>query len=184
MRIFLAVVPPPDALAALDRHLPDLVAAAPELRFPAPEKWHLTLVFLGKTSPRQVERLRPGMAAAAAVEPFELVVAGGGSFPDRADRARVLWAGVEGDLDRLGALAKGACAAARAAGVEVERRPYRAHLTLARARRGAADAKAAVALLAELRGTPWTVDEVHLVQSTLGPQARYDVVETWRLGIG
>ena len=183
MRLFLAVTPPAGALAPLVDTLPALVAAAPDLRFPAPEKWHLTLVFLGETSARQVERLRPGMvAAAAAVEPFELAVAGGGTFPGRADRARVLWAGIDGAVDRLATLASGARTAARAAGVDVERRPYRAHLTLARARRAAADATAAVSLLEGLRGPSWTVDEVHLVQSTLGPQARYDVVETWRLG--
>ena len=183
MRLFVAVVPPPEAVAPVAEVLPALAAAAPGLRFPPADKWHVTLVFLGEVSERQVDRLRPGLAAAAAsADPFPLSLAGGGTFPGTAARARVLWAGIGGDIEQLSLLAGGARRAARAAGVTVERRPFRAHLTLARARRGPADATAALSLLEGLAGPAWTVPELQLVRSTLGPQARYDLVESWPLG--
>ena len=107
------------------------------IRLVRPEGIHLTLRFLGDTSPAQVETLRPRLAAAAAVcPPAEARVAGLGTFPERGS-PRVLWLGLEVpppilDLQR-------ACErAARAAGFEKEERPFRAHLTLGRWRERAA----------------------------------------------
>jgi 2'-5' RNA ligase len=96
-----------------------------------PEGIHLTLRFLGSTTPRQIETLSPRLAAAAsACPPAEVPVAGLGTFPEQGS-PRVLWLGLEvppaiRDLQR-------ACErAALAAGFEKEDRPFRAHLTLGR----------------------------------------------------
>ncbi len=101
------------------------------IRLVRPEGIHLTLRFLGDTSPKQVETLRPLLAAAASTcPPAEVPVAGLGTFPERGS-PRVLWLGLDVppavfDLQR-------ACErAARAAGFEREERPFRAHLTLGR----------------------------------------------------
>ncbi len=101
------------------------------IRLVRPEGIHLTLRFLGDTSPAQVETLRPLLAAAAAAcPPADARVAGVGTFPERGS-PRVLWLGLDVppavfDLQR-------ACErAARAAGFEREERPFRAHLTLGR----------------------------------------------------
>jgi len=107
------------------------------VRLVRPEGIHLTLRFLGDTSPAQVEALRPRLAAAVAqCPPAEARVAGLGLFPERGS-PRVLWLGLEVpppilDLQR-------ACErAARASGFEKEERPFRAHLTLGRWRERAA----------------------------------------------
>jgi RNA 2',3'-cyclic 3'-phosphodiesterase len=101
------------------------------IRLVRPEGIHLTLRFLGDTSPAQVETLRPRLAAAAAECPTaDARVAGLGTFPERGS-PRVLWLELEVpppilDLQR-------ACErAARTAGFEREERPFRAHLTLGR----------------------------------------------------
>lgn len=101
------------------------------IRFVRPEGIHLTLRFLGDTTPPQVETLRPLLAAAAAAcPPVEVPVAGLGTFPERS-APRVLWLGLDvpaavHDLQR-------ACErAARTAGFEREERPFKAHLTLGR----------------------------------------------------
>jgi RNA 2',3'-cyclic 3'-phosphodiesterase len=69
----------------------------------------------------------------------------------------------------------------------VEDRPYRAHLTLARARTGA-DLRTVAALLGEFTGSRWTADALHLVSSRLGAgpggTAAHDVVRSWPLGGG
>jgi 2'-5' RNA ligase len=102
-----------------------------EARLMRPERIHLTLRFLGPSSPARLERLRPELAAAAAAcPPCEARVRGVGTFPDRGS-PRVLWLGIE--LPEALVALQGACErAARSAGFEPEPRGFRAHLTLGR----------------------------------------------------
>jgi RNA 2',3'-cyclic 3'-phosphodiesterase len=101
------------------------------IRLVRPEGIHLTLRFLGDTSPAQVETLRPLLAAAAAAcPPADARVAGLGAFPERGS-PRVLWLGL--DVPPTVFELQRACErAARAVGFEREERPFRAHLTLGR----------------------------------------------------
>ena len=69
--------------------------------------------------------------------------------------------------EELRALAASVGAAARRCGIAVDDRPYRAHLTLARARPGT-DLRPAVDALHDFAGTTWTADALHLVRSRLG----------------
>ena len=180
VRTFVAVVPPPSALAPL-------VAAVERLRGTYPASWvpaerlHLTLAFLGEVSEDTAARVADGLREAASRrEPFALRLNGGGAFP-RPQRARVLWAGVEGDVDALTGLARASRRAARAARVEVERKPYVPHVTVARLRHGG-DATAAVAALDAVRGDEWTVGEVVLMRSVLGPKPSYEPLARCLLG--
>ena len=101
------------------------------IRLVRPEGIHLTLRFLGPTSPAQIETLRPLLAAAAAAcPPAEVRVAGIGTFPERGS-PRVLWLGLDVPPTIL-ELQRACERAARAAGFEREVRPFRAHLTLGR----------------------------------------------------
>jgi 2'-5' RNA ligase len=178
VRTFVAVVPPPPALAPL-------VAAVERLRGPGAtwvpeERLHVTLAFLGEVA----DPLPYGEALAEAVrdvEPFVLRVEGGGAFP-RPARPRVLWAGVEGDVDALQRLARIARRAARAAGIDVERTAFVPHVTVARVRDRAYDGTPAVAALGEVRGEPWTVTEVVLMRSVLGPKPSYEPLRRCPVG--
>jgi len=107
------------------------------IRLVRPEGIHLTLRFLGDTSPAQVETMRPLLAAAVADCPAaEARVAGLGTFPERGS-PRVLWLGLEVPPSILD-LQRACERAARAAGFESEARSFRAHLTLGRWREKAA----------------------------------------------
>jgi 2'-5' RNA ligase len=107
------------------------------IRLVRPEGIHLTLRFLGDTSPTQVEALCPPLAAAAALcPPAEARVSGLGTFPGHG-LPRVLWLGLEVPPSVLD-LQKACEKVARAAGFEREERPFRAHLTLGRWRERAA----------------------------------------------
>jgi 2'-5' RNA ligase len=101
------------------------------IRMTRPEGIHLTLRFLGDTSPGQLEKLGPLLAAAAAVCPAgEVRAAGLGTFPERGS-PRVLWLGL--DVPPAVLELQRACErAARTAGFEREERAFRAHLTLGR----------------------------------------------------
>lgn len=136
-RCFVAV-PLPDelrgALAATVQAWRD-DAIAGQLRWTAPEGWHLTLAFLGSTDPGAVPDLLEALGPVAeATPPFAIGAGGLGTFPGPR-RARVLWyalADGDGALARLAA-AVGAALAPLAPGLD-ESRPFRGHVTLARAR--------------------------------------------------
>ncbi len=185
MRLFVAVVPP---LAARDA-----LAAAVELvrdhpggpRWIPPERWHITLVFLGEVDEAvALPRLHRALAVAAGdAAPLRLQVAGAGRFPGGGS-PRVLWAGVSGDLDALTALARATRRAARASRISVERAAFRAHLTLGRWRQGDDADRGVDAALADYHGPAFDVTEIVLLRSHLGPKPSYDQIGRWTLGSG
>jgi len=151
------------------------------VRWTDPASWHLTLVFCGAVAPQHQALLVPALRQAAAPHrPLSLALAGGGRFDHR-----VLWAGVAGDRSALVALAAATGAAAAAAGLAVEERAYRPHLTVARGRPGA-DLAPPAAALASYAGPMWVADGIVLLESVLGAgpagAARHLTVETIPLG--
>jgi len=177
--LFLAVDPPPDAVADLERALVPLRAAPGAPRWTPSSRWHLTLVFLGDVPAASLAPLTAGVEpAVAATPPLTLRLAGAGRFGSRR-RPAVCWAGVEGDVAALSALAARLAAAVQVVGLPVEDRPFRAHLTLGRWRPGAPADAEVVDRLAGYRGPDWPVTEVRLLESHLGPRPTYDVLATW-----
>ncbi|MGH3735588.1 MAG: 2'-5' RNA ligase family protein, partial [Micromonosporaceae bacterium] len=104
----------------------------------------------------------------------QLRIAGGGRFG--AGRGAILWAGIDGDVDRLRQLVRAVGRSLRAARFPLERRAYRPHLTIARpGARLDRDALAEdIALLSGYQGPLWPVTELHLVRSHLGPDPRHE----------
>jgi RNA 2',3'-cyclic 3'-phosphodiesterase len=177
MRLFVAVVPPREAVAELDAAVGPLRGR--ELRWTGTEQWHLTLVFLGEVGEETLPELEERLGRAARRHPAHaLRFAGAGRFGNR-----VLWAGVRGDTRTLGRLAESAQAAARRCGIAVEERPYRAHLTLARAANGTRpDLRPYVEALAGFEGEEWQAGELCLMRSRLGGgPARYERLQEWQL---
>jgi 2'-5' RNA ligase len=148
-------------------------------RWSAPDRWHLTLLFLGAVPEQCVTPLVRGAApAVAAALPMALRLAGGGRFGSTR-RPQVAWAGLDGDVGPLVELAGRLSDVARALGLPVEDRGFRPHLTLGRWRpRQPADGTL-TDRLAEYRGPLWPVTEVRLWESHLGPEPTYDVVAEW-----
>jgi 2'-5' RNA ligase len=149
-----------DAVSAL-RKLPE----APELRWVAPPRMHVTLKFLGDIDvgvvPLLVERLS-GVASGHA--PPRLVFTRFGAFPTT-DAARVVFAEPDdgGATDGLATAVDMACAEL---GFPRETRPFHAHLTVARS-------SSPVAVTDWLaRGEPWRVSskasELVLYRSEVG----------------
>jgi 2'-5' RNA ligase len=111
-----------------------LPVGARDVRWVRLDGLHLTLRFLGPTPDERVGATAAAVrsVAEAAAGPIQLTLTGAGSFP-RADRPRTLWIGVGGDLEALEGLAARTEAALVDAGWPAESRPFRPHLTLARA---------------------------------------------------
>ncbi len=135
-RIFIAVLLAPALVDAAARARTLLGPAAERLRWVAPGNLHLTLRFLGGITEAQLARaIEAAREAAAPAAPFEITLAGMGAFPS-ARAPRVVWIGVQEGSDRLAALAASLEAALRRRKFPAADRPFRPHLTVARARAG------------------------------------------------
>lgn len=139
-----------------------------------PEGIHLTLKFLGDVDASRVPRIAAALADASARHaPFRFTLTAPGFFPN-ADRARVLWVGVGGDMRPLIDLQRDVDQTLAALGFAAEKRPFNPHLTIARMRdsaaradrRRAADALAAYPLPP---GIAVSANAVSLMQSELRP---------------
>jgi 2'-5' RNA ligase len=179
MRLFVAVVPPQEALDHVAAALAPLRDEA--IRWTVVDSWHVTLAFYGELDDARVADLTGRLGRAAARHPSgELAFAGAGRFD-----GRVLWIGCRGDTDRVRRLARSVGAAGRRAGADVdEQRRFRAHLTVARSSRPV-DLRPYVAALAGYAGPTWPVTQIALIRSQLGAgddrRAKYETLATFDL---
>ncbi|HEX5017117.1 MAG TPA: RNA 2',3'-cyclic phosphodiesterase [Actinomycetes bacterium] len=175
MRAFVAVMLPDAVRTSLESGVQTLRSVEPDLTWEAAERWHLTLTFLGDVDEGVGIDVAPRLTRAASrTVAFDLSIGGFGRFG-----RRVLYAKVGGDRAALRRLSDRTTAAARRAGIEVADERFRPHVTLARSRHGA-DLRALVASAPEI-SAEWTVTEITLVQSVLGADRRYTVVDTFPL---
>jgi 2'-5' RNA ligase len=184
LRLFVAVEVP-EAV----RELVEVAAGPIRSRFPL-GRWvpranqHVTLKFLGSTSPPLLGRVessieRVALAAAA----FDARVDGLGAFPG-ARRARVLWAGLE-EGGRMGELAA-ALDDALSGEVRPEGRAFTPHLTLARFYPPVSLEEASrPSWPPEVRSEPFRVERLVLFRSRLRrPAPVYEPVAAFSLGGG
>jgi len=132
MKFFTALYPPQHVVdeldAVLDRSL--------DLEWTKPEKWHITLCFHGESADEERFKALEGH------EVGEIRLKNFGDF-----RGRVLWAGIDGDLNQL----------ARAAGADDN---WWAHLTVAYGYKGQP--------MPAFLSSPWQPTEAVLVSSADG----------------
>jgi 2'-5' RNA ligase len=176
LRAFVAAPLPGAATEALGRLAARLEQAGLRGRWVPPGNIHLTFHFLGDVPLADVDPLAAALERAARdAVPIRLAPSGLGVFP-RPQRARVLWVGLGGELDRLGILQRRVETELARLGHAPEGRAWTAHLTLARAR-GEFDAQRLARILqthATLEVPAFQIDSLVLFRSDLGPGgARY-----------
>jgi 2'-5' RNA ligase len=176
IRSFVAVSLPEPNLTALERHLAECARAAPAYRWVEPDSLHLTLRFLGNVEPEALERVR-GELASVGGTPFTLALDGRGTFGPRT-APRVVWLGVSAGLEPCAALAARVEAVCQRAGLDPEERPFRAHVTLARA---FTDGARLPPLPDPPALAPWTVEDFVLYESRLRQQPRYVPLGRYKL---
>jgi 2'-5' RNA ligase len=163
MRLFVAVWPPAEvtqALASLDR--PDRRG----LRWTTPDQWHVTLRFLGSMEDAEEGKRALDGAVPVAAPGQPVAIAGPAVAPLGPSILCVPVAGLED-------IAASVVAATAGIGERPPERPFRGHITLARARRGV-DVRA---LAGQPFSAAWPVTELTLVASETRPSgARYRVV--------
>jgi 2'-5' RNA ligase len=129
MRLFTAILLPPDMLLRLERLLSTLRPEA-LIKWSPLDNLHITTKFIGNWPESRLPELDAALAAVPARDSFELHIRDLGWFPDH--RApRVLWAGVK-NCPALLDLANETEARLEPLGIAKEDRAFTPHLTLAR----------------------------------------------------
>lgn len=175
MRLFVGLAISEAVRDALERLTLRLRAKDDGLRWSTPEQWHVTLVFLGEVEDAGQAQLG-GALRGVRERPLTLRMNGLGVF----ERVGILYAEVEATPELL-RLHEEVELAARDAGLAVESRPYRAHITLARSRNreGRKTVERMRGMLAQLHlNASWSATEFLLYESRLSPGgSRYVVRE-------
>ena len=188
VRVFVAVELP----NAVKAEFAGLTAAIDALGIRAartvrPEGIHLTLKFLGDVSVERIPEIEAAVdRAAGTVAPFDLSLGDTGVFPN--PRAtRVLWVGVEGDLDSLGRLQRRVEESLAELGFKPERRGFNPHITAGRVRDRVSNAdrrRVTETLLSHEYARPLIhVESISLIRSILRPDgAVYEPIYGVSLG--
>ena len=173
-RLFFALWPSHSTRTAL-AEAQQLLKPSFKAQWVNPNNLHITLAFLGSV---EAEKVALANAAADAVggRPFELLL----DCIDYWRKPRILCLTAGTTPTELEQLAGDLAGNLRAAGFELDKRPFRAHLTLAR--------KAPYLPLADARlewAIPWKSTAFVLVESIKGPDgSRYSVIKSWELKQG
>jgi 2'-5' RNA ligase len=133
-RAFVAVVPPPAVLRAVEQVVaPVRPVAPPRLSWTHAGQWHLTLQFLGpvEDGDELTDALRWGLHGR---RPVALALGGAGAFPS-VERAAVVWIGLDEGAYELAMLAGAVQRATEPLGFEPDHRDFTAHVTIARSQR-------------------------------------------------
>ena len=173
MRLFVGIPLAAAVIDELSATSARLRSAGDGLRWTAPESWHITLQFLGNTSPEQYEcivaRLKELHLPPVPIRLDEL-----SCF----DRAGVFFAGVRVSPELL-LLQERVTAATAPCGFASEARPYQPHITLARSK-GNGQRNGLSKLKARIRHQPsftsFVAGDFLLYESFLGPSgSRYEI---------
>ncbi len=147
------------------------------------EKMHLTLNFLGDTGIAELESVCEIVARVAAGNgPFQLSVRGTGVFPNP-KRPRVLWLGVDGEIDAIRRIKSDLDAGLSETGFESERKTFTPHLTIARLREPERSGEIAARHLSnEFDSTEFTVSSLTVYESRLDRHgSTYSIVDRFDL---
>ena len=173
VRAFIAIELPAEVKSSLSGLIESLrIGRERSVKWMNPESIHLTLKFLGDIPERQIVDITSAMnGAAEGFSSFDLKLEGIGAFPELKS-PRVVWTGIGGDTSKLMNLQKQVEQSLVPLGFTPEKREFSAHLTLGRVRENAthlerADLGLALGKLIPENASPFTVNRVSLMQSTL-----------------
>ncbi|HEY2473050.1 MAG TPA: RNA 2',3'-cyclic phosphodiesterase [Terracidiphilus sp.] len=179
MRLFIGIPLATEVVDALERITNRLRTTGDNLRWASPETWHITLQFLGETSPEQYDCTLASLRRIRSTQ-VPVWLEGTGVF----DRAGVFFAGVNVSPE-LRLVQKLVTAATAKCGFSAEDRPYHPHVTLARAKGDKRHVLRKLKDRADLKATfpRFTANAFLLYEAFLGPGgSRYEVRERFPLG--
>ena len=171
IRTFIAFDIPEHVLTAIGKIQETLKSYKFNIKWVRPESIHLTLKFLGNIDPAAVEPIESALRATVeSYAPIAIQAKGLGVFPGL-NRPRVLWIGITGQIDRLIELQRTLDINLGKIGFTRDKRPFKGHLTLGRAK-GRIDANRMRTLLTEhneFEAEPFNAGSLILYKSDLHP---------------
>ena len=170
-RAFIAIDLPESVRSFLSKAQEALKLYGFRVKWVRPQNIHLTLKFLGNTATADSDKIAAAMALAARNCPVvSLAAKGVGVFPD-VRRPRVIWAGLDGQLEVLANLQQTLDAHLADLGFPGETRAFKSHLTLGRVKGkiAAAGMKAAIDKLKEFESESFEINQFILFKSELRP---------------
>jgi 2'-5' RNA ligase len=145
------------------------------------EDYHITLFFIGETTEDQIPQIHSALDKVVRdTLPFSLKVEGIGFF-GRPYTPRILWAGVQGDLDQLRSLQTNISIAMEELGFSQVARPYNPHITLARKYNESATFPKLFIQQQHCEILPLNVEQITLFRTQLGQQPMYEPIHTIRI---
>ncbi|MBS0546730.1 MAG: RNA 2',3'-cyclic phosphodiesterase [Proteobacteria bacterium] len=172
-RLFIALPVPED----IAEELTHLQAGVPDARWVPPENFHVTLCFAGEVQGGPMRDLEEELSDIAG-PPFSVAIAGVDQFSS-GKQPKALVALVE-NSDRLDWLQQKVTTVARNCGIEVERRKFRPHVTLARFSSHAETGHHIAQFMASFstfKAGPWIADHFALYSSRAGSEGRAYIEE-------
>lgn len=169
MRSFIAIEIPENIKQQMVEVQRRIKSAAVDASWPRPEGMHLTLKFLGEIPESKVIDIRNALdRAASGIGSFRLEIQGAGAFPN-ARSARVVWIGISGELEKLGALQAAVEDAMAGLGMQRENRAFTPHITLGRIKyiRSKETWLAALEQVKDIKLPGFQVNAVSLIKSEL-----------------
>ncbi len=132
IRSFIAIKPPASIVEFAHGVQETLETGGVTARWVRPENMHLTLKFLGDIKTTEIGGINDAVSAAARhMKSMTLFLRGTGIFPG-IKKARVIWAGMGGDIDGLSLLQRQIDSRLGEIGYAKEKKVFRAHFTLGR----------------------------------------------------
>lgn len=167
MRVFIAVDLPSELRKELSNVQRELEPKTDTARWVAPESIHITLKFIGEVAEKRIEDIDAALTGLT-WKSFAITVRGVGFFPGNRS-PRVFWAGMEAPT--MQNLAEELDSRMERLGFDKEKRAFRPHITLARARDSRIDSSLVTAgsKYAEHQFGSFTVDRIFLFKSILKP---------------
>ena len=171
MRLFIALPLENSVKTALGSIISDLKPHGGSVKWVKPDNIHMTLRFLGETDEKLVDKIKAQIDEVAGQHRrVHTSISTLGGFPNL-NRPRVIWVGMERDIEHLAKMAHQLELKIRTLGFEEESKSFKAHLTLARIR----NPHGLESLLGPLRDyqlneIPVNFDRIVLFKSTLTPQ--------------
>ena len=158
---------------------------APDVRWVAPDNFHVTLKFLGGVRQERIAHIQDAMDEVVdGFSAFDLSLVGAGAFPNPR-KPRVVWIGVEEGREQLIALANAVEHRLVDVGFEKEDKPFKSHITIGRVR----DGKRAPDLTGALVGFDASeigrqrIDSIAVMESVLKPEGpEYTPLSVHKLG--
>ena len=171
LRTFIAIELPETAVSFVIRIQEVLKSYRFKIRWVQPENMHLTLKFLGDIHREDRVRIEDAISnAAKECEPMQFAVKGMGVFPG-VKRPRVVWCGLKGDTASLVDLQGCLDEKLIDVGFSKEKRPFKGHLTLGRAKGPVSPGKIIDAMkeISGFESKPFQVEAIALISSDLKP---------------